>query len=195
MIVAEIIESVDIQVPNSIPVKEKIKWINQIHNQLYRDYPFPDTIMTFNTLIGQQFYPLPSNCVEGRIISLIIDGIEVEYVPAASEPTNDTDVYWSIVDNAIFLNSKPTKVSICYLNYRKSPQQLTVTDMAVEPDLPLDFHELYVLGCCVRVARTSKETLELVPGYEMAFSRLEEKADLLLRKKQQSRFRIIQPYS
>lgn len=188
MILSEILEQVDVLVPNSLPPHIKVGFLNQVQNQLYRDYPFSDVATNFNVLPGESFYPLPEDFVEDRSVNLVVNDRELPFVPLFSPVGyEDTQPYWSIVQGSLFINPVPMKAGTAYLYYGKSPKQLDLTDIEAEtiPDLHPDFHELYVLGCCARVARASPETIPLVSMYESEFLRLAEKADLKLTKKRQ----------
>lgn len=197
MNINEILEQIDVLVPNDLPPHIKLGFLNQVQNQLYRDYPFADSVMTFNITKGNQFYPMPSNCVDDRAKNLTIDGDEILYYPLFTPvSTDDTAEYWSIVQGSIFVNPVPTGSALAYFYYEKSPKQLTVADIALAtvPDLPADFHELYVLGGCSRVAKASPQTIPLVSMYEADFIRLADKADLKLTKKRQTRVLIVNDF-
>lgn len=195
MKVIEIIESIDTFVPNAIPLKEKIKWLNQIQGQLYRDYPFKDGIMTFNVVAGESFYATPMDSTEQSSKALVVGNKELPYAVFYDDLfLNEADEYWTIVQDSIYINPKPDQPAVAYFYYKKSPKELTILDLETIPDLPVDFHDLYVLGGCVRAAKTSKETLPLVSMYESEYFRLAEKADLMIVKRRQTKVSIINPY-
>lgn len=195
MKVIEIIESIDTFVPNSIPLKEKIKWLNQIQGQLYRDYPFKDGIMTFNVTAGESFYATPKDSTEQTSMALVVGNKELPYAVFYDDLfLNDTDEYWTVVQDSIYINPQPDTPTVAYFYYKKSPKELTIADLETVPDLPADFHDLYVLGGCLRAAKTSKETINLVSMYESEYLQLAEKADLVVAKRRQTKVSIPNPW-
>lgn len=196
MNVLEIIESIDTMVPNSIPLKEKVKWLNQIQNQLYRDYPFEDAILRVLLIVGQSFYPLPANFTEQQAQSFIVNNREIPYISFYDGFfVAEQERFWTVIEGQLFVNPVPPSPDIGYLYYKKSPLQLTENNLETIPDLPLDFHELYVLGGCARAAKASAATLPLVDMYQSDFLRLAEKADLSLAKVRQKQVSLVHKFT
>lgn len=183
MKLSEILEQVDIMVPNSLTTSLKISWINQIQNEFYRDYPVPDASYAFTTVPSEQIYTLPDDCAENRITSIVIDNLAYTY--AASDLPTLLQRYWTIVAEQLLIYPIPTKECSSFIYYRQRPSTLTEDDLDNEPTFPADFQEMLVLGCAFRVAKTTTEYLSLASVYENDFYRLADRAKKTLSKPKQ----------
>lgn len=177
MLLSEILGHVDTMVPNALPAAIKIQWINQIQNELYRDFPVPEGVAVFNTVMGQAAYTLPSDCPEDRIRALLINGKEYPFVPASDcDLSGETKFWTTVVTGDILINPTPDAVYKGVLYYRPRPRQLSEADMNVKPAFPEDFHEMLILGCSARVAKTKPETLPQAGIFDADFQRLADRA-------------------
>lgn len=176
MLLSEILDQVDTMVPNAITTSTKIQWINQIQNEMYRDFPVPEGVTVFDTVKDQPVYTLPSDCTEDRIRALLIDDEEYPFVPAADAYPGYKKFWTTVVTGDILLNPTPDAVYKGVLYYRPRPRQLTEADMNVKPMFPEDFHEMLVLGCAARVAKTKPETLPQAATFESDFKQLSDRA-------------------
>lgn len=193
MILSEILEQIDILVPNSLPTSIKVAWINQVQRQMFRDYPLPDKIFAFTTEADTAGYSFPADCPIDRVQHLVIDEIEYPYV-SISEPTNHHDRYWTSVDGRLLIYPTPTEALTAVLFYRQRPADLSETSLTAEPDFPEDFHEMLVVGCAARVAKVSPETLPLVSMYETDFLRLADRADRQITKYRPKSVRVVRTW-
>lgn len=183
MKLSEILEQVDIMVPNSLSLPLKISWINQIQSEFYRDYPIPDATHAFETIPGTQVYPLPEDCAENRITSVVIDDRIYPY--AAGDLPSTQIRYWTIVAEQMMIYPEPKKTMSGFIYYRPRPPQLTEDDLDEEPLFPSDFQEMLVLGCAARVAKTMPETKDAARVYSNDFTELAKKAKRSLSKPKQ----------
>lgn len=182
MKLSDVLNTVDTLVPNALPTSLKIQWVNQIMNQLHRDYPFPDAVHPFQTVVGEAAYILPFDVSEDRIAHLVIGEEEYPYSPLAV--TDTYDKFWAVVVTGdILIHPVPKKVEDGVLYYRPRPVQMTEADLDDTPSFPADYHELLVFGVAARVAKVSKDTLDLVSMYEADFQQLAEKANRMLTKR------------
>lgn len=176
----EIVETVDTLVPNSVPLTTKIGWVNQIQNQLFRDYPVPEAVYAFAVQRDQQFYTLPKDCPQDRISELVIDNRKFPFVPRIDSEVVE-DYFCSIVSGTLMIYPNPTTQALGFLYYKPRPVQMTADMMEEEPSFPSDFHELLVFGTASRVAKTKPDTLGQAQQFDMDYRLLAEKADLVLR--------------
>lgn len=168
MLLEEILEDIDLIVPNSLDVGKKIRWINQVMNQVFRDYPVPVKRAIIPVIHGQDTYDLPADCVEQRIDELLL---------------NDERINYRIIDGKIQLDVKPDghNLSIDML-YRPRPVPITEADMEKEPDFPSDYHELLILGCAHKVAMR-QQNYDAANVLQAQFEVLRQEADTKLTKK------------
>lgn len=178
MLLKEILADVDLIVPNSINDTTKVRWLNQVQRQMYRDYAFPDTSHQFHTEIGRSLYLLPDNCERDRITSLIIGNKAYEFKGIDQVATNGC---YSIVDGKLWIHPTPSQSIESYINYRPRPRDVRVDMQNASPDFPEDFHELLVLGVAARVSRATQNH-QLTRELEEDFALLELEAKKKLRK-------------
>lgn len=186
----EIIEMVDSLVPNSVPIKEKVKWINQIQNNLFRDYPISEAVQPLIVKRGQQFFPLPVNCAEDRITEVIINDRHYPFVPR-SDNENVPNFFCTFVSGTLMIYPAPDQQTTGFLYYGARPNKLSEDDMDAEPTFPEDFHNLLVFGCCSLVALTDEKTGGLSSTYDGKYQELANKADLKLTRNRQKTVNIV----
>lgn len=188
----EILSMVDAMVTNDLSPSLKISWINQIQNQLYRDYPLPEAIHSFHTIPNQAFYELPEDCREDRISHVMIGENKYPYVPQGFDI--DASKFCSIVTGTLLIHPVPKQATLSFLHYKPSPNQLSAENLEEEPTFPKDFHELLVLGCASRVAKTNPETLALARIFDEDFLRLADKADRVITKYKPKRTLVVRSW-
>lgn len=195
MLLQEILDDVDTYVPNSLPTLRKIKWINQIQNQLYRDYVLPDAIFPFTTTDAQS-YTLPDDCAEDRIDSVAIDGKEEFYVSSPSRHRYPDDYrFWTIQVGFLYINPVRTAGLQGYVYYKPRHLELSESNLNGSPTFPVDFHELLVFGCSKRVALALKTPdFKLASVHDGYYKELAEKADRELGKKRNKQVTNVRPW-
>lgn len=186
MILSEILSDVDLLVPNSINDMTKVRWLNQIQRQMYRDYAFPDTSHAFYTEPGRSLYVVPDNCERDRITGVVVGNDVYEY---RSIDQDAAGYCFSIIEDKLWINPTPNREIESYLNYRPRPRDMRVEMQDAKPDFPEDFHELFVLGVGVRVAR-AVQNYKLASELEGSFTMLEIEAKRKLRPDRQKKVQI-----
>ena len=155
MLLKEILLDANLLVPNSINDEIKVRWLNEIQGQLYRDFPFNDTSFRFTAEPGFNLYTIPEDCSRERITSVIVGDNLYEYRTIDQEVT---DYCWVMSDENLFIHPTPSQNTSAYLNYRPGPKEMLTTMQDVEPDYPSDFHEVLVYGIAARIARSLQDT-------------------------------------
>lgn len=194
MLLGEIIDQVDTLVPNSLPLGIKISWVNQIQNQLYRDYLDFEAVHVFYTVKGAPAYILPADCPVDRIRAIVIDEKEYDMVPAGGDPGGSTHFWTSVVTGDILIHPTPDQTYKGVLYYRPRPLQLTEKHLEKKPMFPEDFHEMLVFGCCARVAKTTKDYLALAPVYTEEYEKLAIRADRALNRNRPKKARVVRSW-
>jgi hypothetical protein len=182
----EILSDVNLLVPNSINDQSKVRWLNQVQRQMYRDYAFPITSQHFETEPGRSLYLLPDNCDRDRIINVVVGDREYTY----KSVDQDAGSYcYTIIEDQLWLYPTPSTWTDAYLNFKPRPRDLRVDMQDAKPDFPEDFHELLVLGVALRVARASQNP-QLTRELQGDFDALEIQAKRKLRSHRQRRVNI-----
>lgn len=191
MILRDILREVGVMVPNDIPPDILVSWINQVQSSLYRDYPLPDAVYAFAVNVGVQFYNPPVNCPEDRIEKLVINDMEILFLPNNSDVrVDDGTAFWTMIAGQIFISPEPESTKAATLYYRPKPADLTMANLNVVPEFPIDFHELLVLGCAAKAASLNPSMAGLHSILQGQYLALKERADLLLTRKKQKKVMI-----
>lgn len=127
--------------------------INQVQRKLFRELVLPDKMVGFSSTPGIPFYDLPVDCPEDRIKNVIVDGMT--YALISPEDKKPPLEFATVALNKLYLYPNPSNVVDVYLYYR--PRYTDVISMDQVPDLPEDYHELLVFGCCQWVAATQRD--------------------------------------
>lgn len=164
-------------VPNSINDAIKVRWLNEIQNQLYRDFAYPNTSHSFLAERGKNLYPIPSDCSRERITSLVVGEYVYDYRTVDQDVTEHC---WTLIEGHLFIHPTPNQDESAFLNYRPAPQEMRLDMQEVEPEYPSDFHEVLVYGIATRIARSQQDTNKAIELKVIA-DELHEKAQRELR--------------
>ncbi len=177
MLLKEILLDANLLVPNSISENDKVRWLNELQGQLYRDFAFPNVSSTFTAEAGINLYTLPEDCSRERITSVIVGENSYEY---RTVDQDITDYCWTIIEEKLFIHPSPKQNEVAFLNYRPRPKVMDISMQEEKPDFPEDFHEVLVYGIAVRIARSQQDTNRAVE-LKVTFDELHEKAQRELR--------------
>lgn len=186
MLLKDIILDANLLVPNSINDEVKVRWLNEIQKQLYRDFAFPNTSRFFMTIAGIDIYPLPHDCSRERITSVIVGEDVYEYRTVDQDITEHC---WTIINENLFIHPVPRQGTKAYLNYRPAPPKMRIDMQDEEPSFPKDFHEVLVYGIATRIARSQQDSNRAAELHAIYFD-LHEKAQKELRPARNKKVQI-----
>jgi hypothetical protein len=149
----QILEDLDLLVPNSLSDEKKVSIVNQLQKQIYREFKFPKRYEE-QTVSGQVLYPLPVDCKPDQIHKVVVNDTLLEF---DRDNFDKLKYLWQIEDNQLKLSDEPKKPTTLEIYYNSSPNELTVDDMLVEPDFPSDHHQVLVYGCAVQTAKREQQ--------------------------------------
>lgn len=149
----EIIEDIDLLVPNAFSYAKKIGWINQAQRQLFHDYPNFIAKKEIPVIMGQTEYALPLDCQQSNIEVVMVDGFEYIYSEVKERPEYRS---YTLLDGLI-IHPVPSTAGTLTIYYKPTPVDLTSADTEKPPVIPEDFHELLVYGCGFRVAQRTQD--------------------------------------
>lgn len=172
MKLSEIIEEIDLLVPNAFSVDRKLRWINQAQRQLFHDYPTFLTKKEIPLSQGNNTFPLPADCQQSRIETLLIG--EWEYVFKEVEERTEHRTF-TVTDNQVLVYPVPSENVTVYLYYKPTPIDLKEADLNSVPVFPEDFQELLVFGGAYRVAQRIQD-YALSTELEVRFQNLSREA-------------------
>jgi len=184
--VQQILDDIDSRYRNTFTDAQKVDWMNTVQKQIFQFVPHEATPYTFTTVADTSFYALPSDCEPQNINHITIerkagaeDFKELEYKDQ-SAVVNDTQEFYTILNNMIYINPKPTSTTEgkdVYLYYDKKPTALSTTSLGATPDLEENFHELLVFGVLERVCAARKDSAmksNYANDFEFLFNRYQD---------------------
>lgn len=186
----QILEQIDLRVPNSQTPASKVLLLNEAQKQWFRDFKIPDEVQTFNTVAGLSFYPLPSASMAYDTIkpgAFTVDGEPYPYRLPGDEADGP---FWSIIQGQLFLYPEPAGVATVYILHTPRYVDLSETDLAVAPSFPSDYHMLYVYAGCMGAAELEPNETNTVlrNTYQLKFDELYQKARDHLNRSPRPRF-------
>lgn len=178
MILEEILEDIDLLVPNAFAADRKIRWINQAQRQLYHDYPMIVTKKDISLSPGVDTYPMPADCQQSRIETFLVGDYEYIYEEVSERPEYRT---YTVIDGQMKVFPVPNQPGTATIYYKPNPVDLTENDTQAVPAFPEDFHELLVYGGAYRVAQRAQD-YKLVAELEVRYQNLAREAARRLTK-------------
>lgn len=177
----EILQDTDGRVANVLARSEKVRWLNQIQRRVFRNVNIPMTLY-LETIAGQTVYPLDPDFPTDRIYRVTVDNVEYPY-RRLDQPQGRRFYY--LLLNHLAIEPMPMEDGLgIWVFYNKRPLELldglttaeieALTDEELQeviPELPVDYHELYVLGLCEKIAK-AKEDVPLANNYVGDFNKL-----------------------
>lgn len=151
----EILDDIDSWVPgNEVTTAKKVKWLNNIQRQLFRDFNLPDAVDKFTTVAGVAVYPLPDLCAEDRITEITVGGTEYDYQTLDEEAK---DKFWAVVQGQLMIYPTPESAVDVFIYHRPRPNQLSESSLSAVPTFPEDYHDLLMFTCAERVAAAHRD--------------------------------------
>lgn len=150
----EILTEVDLLAPNSVSQEHKIRFINQIQNELFREIHVKTAVYSFNTVPGTELYDLAADCQPENVLNVYVN--DKEYSKKTFDDSNFGNLYM-MVNGQLQIRPTPDAIYEGQIYYYANPIQLSATNLDTVPDLPSDFHELLSIGCAKKVAMAMKD--------------------------------------
>lgn len=148
----QIIMEADNLVDNGFTNADKIVWLNEINNEFFDIVKIPK-IAKFDTTAGTDSYALPDD-VRAKNINMVRVGF-VKYRSMMEEEVQPGQNYWIFDDETkeITLNPAPFKNGYGIARYyRIATTSFTTSNLNVTPDAPPEYHWIYAVGLCERLA-------------------------------------------
>lgn len=165
--IAQIIADADSRVPNSVTPAFKVSWLNYINQEFFEAVRIP-LAETKNSTVGMHGYTFTGTVRERNITHVRVGAQRYEslsYNPEAAVGRNNYT--FSEVTKVLTLSPAPgSSGSVITLRYyRVGTTTFTEAAMATDkPDAPDEYHWVYVLGLCERLAKATQD-VELAGNY------------------------------
>lgn len=193
MNLSQILTEVKLLTPVSADVTDDqlVLRINQVQRKLYRELILPDKVVRFSSTPSVAYYDLPSDCSEDRIKNILVDG--KDYSLVSNEENKPPLQFATVFLNKLYLYPNPTNVVDVYIYYRPRYADLNSANLSAVPDLPEDYHELLVFGCCQWVAATQRD-VDMVNNMQGEFDSLLAEAKKYFKQITPKRVRIAESW-
>lgn len=153
----EIISEADTLVPNAYQPADKVIWLNEVNNEFFDIVKIP-MISKFDTVSNVSEYSLPSD-VRTKNIDLVRVGL-LQYRSMQNEDVLPAQNYWIFDDNMkkITLSPAPYRTDVMIVRYHRIATSTFVSsNLQVTPDAPPEYHWVYTLGLCARIAKAQDD--------------------------------------
>lgn len=174
MNVAQLLERVRLEIHNDLTDEQIIGRFNEQSRLLYRKLKFPEKIYAFMTG-SVPYYILPEDCSEDGIRCVAIDGID--YIKVNPNST-EKPYFCMVVLEKLFISPHDAGKE-AYLYYKARPQD--VTELTDVPNIPEDYHSLYIYDACQWIAGIQRDT-DMKNNFYSEYSSILNDAEKYLRK-------------
>lgn len=162
-----IIDEADIRVPNAFSTDQKVDWLNEVNFEFFDVVKIPKahtaTIAATDTIV------VPTDVREKNIRKLVVGSNF--YRSMIYEDITAAFNYYTLDEsngNLKFV-PKPATGATAILVYDKiSITPFVAGTLTASPEAPLEYHWLYILGLCVRIAKSMNDA-GLANNYENDF--------------------------
>ena len=156
MDIQTIIAEADVRVPNVFSSAQKVDWLNEVNYEFFDIVKIPKTyrVLTDGTM---DTFPIPSDLREKNVRKIVFGtsyyrSMLFEDIPAATN-------YYTVDEtlHQLTLSPKPRKGSALVVYDQMGVTPFLSTALTVSPDAPSEYHWVYVLGLCVRIAKAMND--------------------------------------
>lgn len=160
MDIQTIISEADARIPNAFTPGQKVTWLNEINNEFFDVVKIPKSA-PITTVANSGTYVLP-NDVRAKNIQKVIVGKSL-YPSFLNEDVAPGLNYHLFDDTGatLTLNPAPSAAAIPgIVKYnRVAITTFLVGTLTAIPDAPAEYHWIYILGLCERIAKTMQDTI------------------------------------
>jgi hypothetical protein len=171
MKLSEIIAEADVRVPNSFTDAQKVMWLNEINNEFFDVVKIPRTA-TFSTTAGTATYVL-ANGIRAKNINKVHvgNGIYGSFLYGNVPPGQNYHLF-DDTNSTLTLAPAPTVAALQGIvkYYQVATTSFVSTALTVTPDAPAEYHWVYILGLCERIAKTIPD-VSLANNYAADYQR------------------------
>lgn len=163
----------DLLVPNAFSDAQKVVWLNEVNNRFFDIVKIPKT-ERFGAAAGAPDYILTGTDIRAKNIDLVMVG-SMRYTSILSGPAQPGRATWDFDESARRLTLTPEPIdddtgTVRYFRIATTTFLSTGTPgMNANPDAPPEYHWIYVLGLCERMAKAQND-IGLANNYATDFN-------------------------
>lgn len=141
-------------------------WANEEQRELFETLEVDSVPFSFSLVGGQYLYPIPSGVEKDRIKVITVqinnspEFVELPFVENDNNIFAAADDYWfTILEGNFYINTPgaPIDGRLVYIYLDTQPEDLSSSNLSVEPSVPVRYQELFKLGILVRIALARKD--------------------------------------
>jgi hypothetical protein len=162
-----IIDEADIRVPNAFSVDQKVDWLNEVNHEFFDVVKIPKSF-TASTNGTASSFPVANDMREKNIKKVVVGS--TYYRSMLYENVTAAFNYYTLDEgaNSLTLSPKPPASTLIVVYDKISVSPFLASNLTAEPEAPSEYHWLYILGLCVRVAKAMNDA-SLANNYENDF--------------------------
>lgn len=167
MNIQQIMNEADVRIPNAFSVSQKVDWLNQVNNEFFDVVKIPKSYAT--TADGTlSAFTVPNDVREKNIRKVIVGSNY--YRSMIYEDITAAFNYYTFDESTsqLTLTPKPPAASLIMVYDKISVTPFVSTTLTASPEAPSEYHWLYILGLCVRIAKAMND-VALANNYENDF--------------------------
>jgi hypothetical protein len=156
MYLKTIIQEADVRVPNAFSNEQKTDWLNEVNNEFFDIVKIPKTNI-INLTGATSIYNCADDVREKNVRKVVVGS--TFYRSMIYENITDAFNNYTINETShqIFFSPNPPAGTAIIVYDRISTLNFVSDNLMVSPEAPLEYHWIYVIGLCVRIAKAMSD--------------------------------------
>lgn len=171
--IQQLLDDINLRYRNTFTTDQKLVWMTEEQRELFELLELDSVPFSFSTVKGQWLYPIPLGVEKDRIkvmaIQMNIPTPNTTQTPVFRDMpfrendnnqfVSESDLWYTIVENNFYINypGGPQDNRTVYIYLDQQPEDLSSTNLNVEPAVPVRHQELLKLGTLKRIAAARKD--------------------------------------
>lgn len=160
-----LLDDINLRYRNTFTAAQKLVWMNEEQRELFEILEIDSVPFSFSTVSGMYLYPIPEGVEIDKIKVMTYQVNNSDFIDIPFRKNDDRqfvfqDDYWyTILENNFYLNipTVPVDDRLVYIYLDKEPEDITVSNLSVEPSVPVRYQEILKLGVLKRIAAARKD--------------------------------------
>jgi hypothetical protein len=159
-----LLDEADVRIPNVFSSAQKVDWLNEVNYEFFDIVKIPKTATLLLDGINDT-YSVPANLREKNVRKVAVGSSF--YRSMIYEDISASVNYYLVDESASQLTfvPKPRSGNAIIVYDQMGAVPFTASDLTVSPEAPSEYHWIYILGLCVRMAKAMNDVV-LANNYE-----------------------------
>lgn len=166
--IQHLIDDIKLRYRHTFTTDQVLVWMNDELRQLYEIFQIESPPYAFTTVKDVFFYPIPADMDKDRIKVVTIQ-VNDQVPPMFQQlefKRNDDEIradlwenWYTIIENNFYINvvGGTQDNRTVYVYYDARPQEVSSSNLSIEPPIPSRFHEVLKIGVLKRIAAARKD--------------------------------------